>query len=279
MKRLIAFVRVRWTMLVRSVKARAGIELTNSALNGYYQLYKLDKTTSPELLFQILQGALKDSNRLVKTHATFALGELGDSRAIPALINALKGYEPIHAAVALAKLGDERAIPTLVNALNDDSRWVRDNAAEALKTLVELGDSRALPPLMNVLNYGEIKCDAAQALAKLGQQGISTLINALNDLDDEVRNNAAFALGESEDSRAIPALINALNNDNSSSVQANAAKALAKLGEQGVSALINAFNDLDDEVRRYALFALGESGDNRAVPTLINALNDDSGWG
>ena len=123
MKRLAAFVRVRWTMLVRFVKACAAIELTNPALNRYYQLYKLDKTPSPELLFQILQGALKDSNGLVKIHAAFALGELGDSRAIPALINALKGYNPIHAAVALAKLGAERAIPTLVSTLNDSSRY------------------------------------------------------------------------------------------------------------------------------------------------------------
>lgn len=66
MKRLTTFVRVRWTMLVRSVKARAIPALINTLNNddGYDTAYSL--------------------MRLVKV-----LGERGDKRAIPVLIEVL----------------------------------------------------------------------------------------------------------------------------------------------------------------------------------------------
>jgi len=77
-----------------------------------------------------------------------ALGELGDRRAVDALLEALadprSGSGTRQAAVeALGKLRDERAIDRLIASLDDPSRSVR---RAARRSLVGLG-SRALPAL------------------------------------------------------------------------------------------------------------------------------------
>jgi HEAT repeat protein len=48
------------------------------------------------------------------------------------------------AAEALAKIGDKRAVPALIAALKDEDEQVRNQAAEAL---AKIGDKRAVPAL------------------------------------------------------------------------------------------------------------------------------------
>ncbi|MBD2514033.1 HEAT repeat domain-containing protein, partial [Nostoc sp. FACHB-973] len=99
----------------------------------------------------------------------------------------------------------------------------------------------------------------AEALGKIGnQQAVSALINALQDEDSSVRSIAAEALGKIGNQQAVSALINALQ-DEDSSVRSIAAEALGKIGnQQAVSALINALQDEDSSVRSIAAEALGK---------------------
>lgn len=53
-----------------------------------------------------------------------------------------------NAAKALGKLGDTRVVPALINCLDCDDYYVRESAAQALEML---GDSRAISPLMKLL--------------------------------------------------------------------------------------------------------------------------------
>ena len=64
------------------------------------------------------------------------MGKLGDSRVVPALLEALKDEDVDvrqAAAEALGKLGDSRSVPALVEALKDEIADVRRTAAEALE--------------------------------------------------------------------------------------------------------------------------------------------------
>jgi hypothetical protein len=75
--------------------------------------------------------------------------------------------------------------------------------------------------------------------------------------------------------RAIPLLERALKTDESASVRAGAAVALADVAAQeALPALLVAVEDEDAHVRQMALSALGEIGDRRATARLERALRD-----
>ena len=72
--------------------------------------------------------------------SAFTLGEIGESRAVPALIKALRYRHDSRirsdvrsaAAWALERVGDHRAVEALIAALSDTDESVRINAARAL---------------------------------------------------------------------------------------------------------------------------------------------------
>lgn len=74
-------------------------------------------------MFEPLRAALRDENRYVRGYAASALGFLGDTRAVPELIDMLgdehhnvRGFTD----QALRRLGDERAIQPLRRAERED---------------------------------------------------------------------------------------------------------------------------------------------------------------
>jgi HEAT repeat protein len=100
---------------------------------------------------------------------------------------------------------------------------------------------------------------------------IDKLVQNLTNEDVIVRLNAAKALGEMKDARAVEPLIMTLKDEKCGSMAANA---LVKIGKPSVSPLIAALKDDDPIVRRNATKALGEIKDAGAVEPLINSLKD-----
>ena len=91
-----------------------------------------------------------------------------------------------------------------------------------------------------------------------------------------VRRDAAEALGQIGDARAVGPLIAALRDDISSVRQA-AAEALGQIGDtSAVEPLIAALRDASLGVRRAAADALGQIGDRRALEPLVAALREAS---
>ncbi|MFN8372697.1 MAG: HEAT repeat domain-containing protein [Anaerolineae bacterium] len=75
---------------------------------------------------------------IVRGRAALMLGKLRDSRAVDPLIDALDapGFQtPVYAAQALGELGDPRAIPALLTMLREGRGKARDAATEALQRL------------------------------------------------------------------------------------------------------------------------------------------------
>jgi HEAT repeat protein len=85
--------------------------------------WKNPKTISPELLIELLD----DDNYSVRRACASALGEIGNSLAIPALVQALDNdndYDLRRVCIwALGKIGDPSAIPALVRALKGDEDY------------------------------------------------------------------------------------------------------------------------------------------------------------
>jgi HEAT repeat protein len=156
---------------------------------GYLQAANFD-----ELVQQV-----KSEDLIVRLHATKALGETRDARAVEPLIANLKDEKcGCTSANALVKIG-KPAVEPLITALKDENPIVRRNAAVAL---------------------GKIKDASA----------VNPLITALKDENPIVRRNAAVALGEIKDTSAAEPLTAALK-DESPIVRKKAATALKEMGK------------------------------------------------
>jgi hypothetical protein len=149
-------------------------------------------TAMTELILKIfgiqpLKKVLKRESRELRAGVARALGEIGNARAVDALIEALKDedsnvyWNSIEALVEIAKK-DLGVVDKLIKALRDEDSYVRISVAWALG---EIGDARA----------------------------VDALIEALRDEDSYVRESIAWALGAIGDARAVDSLIKTLKDD------------------------------------------------------------------
>ncbi|MDP3564823.1 MAG: HEAT repeat domain-containing protein, partial [Methanoregula sp.] len=104
---------------------------------------------------------------------------------------------------------------------------------------------------------------------------IAGLVRLLEHKDPLVQYEAAEALGDLGDEKAVAPLITALKRDEFSGVRWKAAEALSKIGNPAVGPLIRALQYPDDDVRWKAAIALGEIGNPEAVEPLIQLLSDE----
>lgn len=141
--------------------------------------------------------------------AAWALGEIGDPRAIPALVPAL-GDRDIevakYAARSLVKFGKE-ATGALLAALDDPSERTRHYAVRALG---EIQDPSSADTLLGLTGRVDREVHL-WALGRLGdRRGFETVAAAVADPDRTVRLTAIQALNDLGDARAVPVLTAAL---------------------------------------------------------------------
>ena len=119
----------------------------------------------------------------------------------------------------------------------------------------------------------ELRHGAAAADANLVTDIADTLAWAADE-DPQVRRYLVTALGFLGDRRAVPALIEALD-DPDADTRLWAAQALGTLGDRAsLAALSGCLADPDPAVRKQAAWSLGELGDTAAAPALRSALAD-----
>lgn len=132
----------------------------------------LGRIRSKEVVSMLLQ-ALDDENPNVVYNVVECLGDIGDRRAVPALMQILQEHpdEWVHVATleALGKIGDQRAVELLLLLVNKEKELIADSLIEALGVL---GDSRAIPTLVTYLkkNEQDIRILAVKALVKIWEE-------------------------------------------------------------------------------------------------------------
>ena len=109
------------------------------------------------------------------------------------------------------------------------------------------------------------------------KKDVKGLIKALRSESDYVRGNAAEALGEIGDARAVKPLTQAFEFDLMAYPYARrkAEEALVKMGDRAVEPLIQALKEEDEYVRPEVAKVLGNIRDLRAVEPLVQALKDE----
>jgi len=144
----------------------------------------------------------------VRYAATSAIAKFQDPRIVPALIHSLADPEPgvrYQAATSLGSFKDPRIVPALIHSLTDEASNVQSAVAHSL---ARIGDTSAVEPLKHVAPH------SAGAIAALGEfktpDAVDFLVATLLDNASKMRQDAAEALGNAADTRAVPALIQAM---------------------------------------------------------------------
>ena len=148
--------------------------------------------------FDPLAKALAGPAWIARTNAAWALGAMGNRRAVPLLSRTLGDSESSvrkRSAWALGALDASEAVPALVDALKDSDAGVREQVAWALGAI---GDRRAVDGLIGALgdSVAGVRKQAAWALGALGdKRAVPALMKGLKDPDAGVRKQSAWALG------------------------------------------------------------------------------------
>ena len=225
-----------------------------------------------------LLKALDDEDWDVRIQAVGAIGEIGGDAALTALLNALEhkvSFVRQQAARAIVKIGGDAALTALLKALEHEDWCVREQAVGAIG---KIGGEAALPALLKVLeDEDSVVRDRAtlEAISQGCMVNFQTLFflfgNNLN-----VRYRAVEAIGQIGGKAALPALLQALDDDNWSVGRQNIVEAIGNVvGDAALPALLQALEHEDQFVRQYAAEAIGQIGGDAALPALLQALEHE----
>ena len=164
----------------------------------------------------------------------------------------------------------------LENLLDDLVSGDEARAEAAVSPLIEMGEA-AIPSLLDLTRSGdpEARWWALRVLASSPQARTEWLVPFLSDPVPEVRQCAALGLAGKPDPSAVEPLVHALA-DPDSMVSSLAANALVKNGSPAVPALIEAVKNGAPSQRIQALRALAEIRDHRAIPVMMQVMQEDS---
>ena len=202
--------------------------------------------------------------------------------ATPLLIKTLSTAHPLirgRVAEVFAISRDRSAVPALLEALEGQYFTVRSRAALALG---RIGDPKAIKPMLALLKDPEDEVRIAACLALGLFKDPSTFDEITNVLLDdpkiEVRQAAARALGNTGLPAALPYLMEALHDSywwyEREYAAGDLLAAIEKMGLAAVDLLIQALQDKEGTVRKFAATLLGRLGDPRVIEPLGMALYD-----
>jgi HEAT repeat protein/S1-C subfamily serine protease len=215
---------------------------------------------------------------------------LGPSRDLSGSIKALDGPDTQGRREAAEQLGSageaaKKAVPKLVKHLKDMDEGTRKSCAQALELIGGLSASE-LPTVVQALKDGdmEVRKACAGALARMGaeaEDAAKPLSDLLADSEPAVRKAAAAALAKIGSSAkvAVPSLVKALKEDQSSEVRIEAARALGKMGSEAIPVVRDLADvmthDTRNDVCSAVLIALtGLQGDAKeALGAIIKMLD------
>jgi HEAT repeat protein len=152
-----------------------------------------------------------------------------------------------------------------------------ESAAEAAAVELAAHGEGAVPGLLQLLDsqQPDHRWWALRSLAAMDNPQTDWFLRGLRDSREENRAAAALALAIHPDPRAIGLLIGLLSDgDNVTAVMA--VNALAKIGNEAVVPLINAYDGAPRRAQIQILRCLAELRDHRSIPLLLKAQGESS---
>jgi HEAT repeat protein len=169
-------------------------------------------------------------------------------------------------------------IRTLLSELSSGDDRRAEAAVAEIAAISEDQAKNLLGKLREILSSSDTDTRwwAIRAISEISDDCASSLLTkALDDQDSSVRQCAALGMRSHPDSQSIPALLCALA-DNDGLVARLASNALVEIGGEAVPGLIEVMQTGAQAARLEAARALATIGDQRSVPVLFAALEEDS---
>ncbi len=143
-------------------------------------------------------------------------------------------------------------------------------------------DVAALPGHVSRLSSADsdVRLDAARELGRIGEvtpDVVAALVKALDDPEDKVRVQSAISLGWMQAGDAVPALIAKAHQNGDMALKRRAIQALGQIGDdRAVPEVMKALDSSDRYSFENAILALGWLKAKEAVPRLVEIASDDS---
>lgn len=169
---------------------------------------------------------------------------------------------------------DTMTVEQLLLLIADDDSGYKPDVMEHLLAL----DFEALYPMLEQAvrnnSNADLRNGAMELLVRFGKPSVPRLVKLLHDPDEEVRNFATVMLGDIGNREAVGALIHALS-DPDVNVSHGAAEALGKIGDR--AALLPLIDLLKGDfwLQYAAINAISAMRDFRAVPHLLDLLDNE----
>ncbi len=256
---------------------------------------------------EALKSAAEDNDSNVRFWAAICLGHLRDRTHTKILLEKLQDRDigvRIAALRALREIGDPNVAAKLFEALSQPSEMIRDLIYEILKDF----GTHSIPYLMDSLSseYWMGRALAAQALTDMGSEAVFPLVSALESQDKERRYWAIKILGKMHEKSAYPEIRKFLSDpdpeirmaaleaisfylnadalphiierflDPAWVVRKHACRAIIKFGNMAVPNLLQALNSAEEDVRYWALRAIGDIKPNGVYTHLVRLFKDRS---
>jgi len=188
------------------------------------------------------------------------------------------------AAQTLGKLGDTQAVPSLLERLQDEDI---DVVLDAIAALGQLRHTDAVESLLKLLKEepeGEIKAAALEALITFADARVTPMLLALAagrpadmhweaegewDIWWDMQLTAVKALGQLQVAEAVPVLTELLHSEELVDIESELLSALANLGELGYVVLEQQLRTATVRTRRRAAQVLGSPKDSSTVRAVI----------
>lgn len=256
---------------------------------------------------EALKLAIDDNDSNIRFWSAICIGHLRDRSHAKILLEKLQDRDigvRIAALRALREIGDPNVAAKLFEALSQPSELIRDLIYEILKDF----GTHSIPYLMESLSseYWMGRALAAQALTDMGSEAVFPLVSALesqdkerrywairilgkmheqtayadikkflSDPDPEIRMAALESMGYYLNPDSVPAMIERFL-DPAWVVRKHACRAIVKFGTKAVANLLKALSSVEEDVRYWALRAIGEIKPRGIYPHLIKLFKDRS---
>ena len=240
----------------------------------------------------LLRDGLQQADASIRRQAALAAGRIGDTAAVPMLVQALADSDQgVRSAVAFAlgMLRDPRAVQPLLDLIQRVTPDQQDfGTLEAVTAIAKIGGAegaRALQLVIDAGRPGQTNGAVSNALLeswRLNTQApVLSLTRYAQDPDNLVRWNAIFSLARLGDPRGVPYLLTALN-DQDATVRAAALRGItARVLDQArqprppvIARVRGLLTDQATAVRINALRALGTFHDSTLSEAIAPLASD-----
>jgi HEAT repeat protein len=189
----------------------------------------------PASLEVLVRVALQDESEVIRSHVMKVIGDRRSKDAVPRLESALLAESDsvrANAARALELAGDRSSLPALIRSLDDPFFKVRSLSAHAIAAVAN-GDAAGKAAIAKRLTVEDVPMTRVDLAWSLGLMGDRSQVDVVRTLlfkgqPEDVRAEAAIALGEVGDASDLPRLEKAMD-DKKGLVRSRAADAVDKL--------------------------------------------------